>query len=205
MSGISNSKEYGKKWRALHPHYMKDWLKRHPKYESPLRKSRREQRIEKRMKTLFESLEHLANNRKLDSLSSMSYVAGILDGEGSVMLQRRGPRFVPGLVLHNTDRKMLEYCQSLIGGTIYLGHGDTKTRKTKWVLRVGSVEKVALVLTSLSPFLITKQRQAHLSLEFCLRRIGNGRKSYSIRDIETYNQIRTLNQRGPKETVENLP
>lgn len=46
------------------------------------------------------------------------YIAGIIDGEGSICLTKSGKWRHPTIQISSTTYEMLEYVQSIIGGTI---------------------------------------------------------------------------------------
>jgi len=181
-----------KNWKTNHPDYMKNYMKNY--YAK-----KQNERVEKLLTTLEDISIETVNRTP-----STEYVAGILDGEGSVCLGRHfnngsGKKclmLTPYITLHNTDRKMLEFCKTTIGGEIYLSRKSTETTKTKWQLSLYSSKKLSIILTRLIPSLITKRRRAVLLLEFCLSRLKRGRKGYSERDLQIYEELRGLNQRG---------
>jgi len=101
-----------------------------------------------------------------------SYVAGIVDGEGSIYLkhhctnQSGRPTFQLNVVISNTYLLMLELIQSIFGGRLYscnkFPHGGRK-RIHELIWTGNNAEDL---LMWLYPYLIVKSRQAELALEF---------------------------------------
>lgn len=117
-----------------------------------------------------------------------SYVAGILDGEGSIMIKthknhnRTISYFTPVIAIVNTSYDMLEAVQEFIGcGHIYVKKNDTPSAKafgkyhmrTYWRLQIASIPEVEYVLNKVLPFLIIKKDKAQAALELCAYRMAN--------------------------------
>lgn len=104
-----------------------------------------------------------------------AYIAGIIDGEGSIILKhnrqlnRRGDGFYECYSLlvsvGNTDTELLEWLRSF-GGKVYLGRkGDGGSRKPmyQWQLHT---RKAAELLSVIYPYLIIKKKKAAAALFF---------------------------------------
>lgn len=107
---------------------------------------------------------------------SKEYLAGFIDGEGSLMIQKwkdwryPNPHYKPRISIANTDRAVLEDIQQLYGGILV----SQPPRKARWsfsyqlVWTDGMVEGV---LRSVMPYLRVKREQARvLSKLICHRR-----------------------------------
>lgn len=155
---------------------------------------------------LAEYRSRIDNSRKTHPLTEMeklAYVAGIVDGEGTITIERMThPRFSAGFALHpiltisNTDKKLIEFCKKALN----LLHAITRhikgpRRKVSWRIDVTKKETVLEKLLALRPYLITKSKQADLVMEYCLRRLHTQRK-YDAEDLEILDKIRKLNRRG---------
>lgn len=105
-----------------------------------------------------------------------SYIAGIIDGEGSIIVGRKrvktnrsGYEFYPNVSLINTSKKMMDY----VADTTGLGKVREKTspstlakhrrRSWTWQIRSRVAEKF---LKRILPFLVVKQDSAQNAIEF---------------------------------------
>lgn len=102
---------------------------------------------------------------------SPRYVAGFVDGEGSLMITRSKSRrhgwvqFHARIAIANTDRRVLEDIQRSFGGILVSG-GRREANWNPGFLLVWTDGKVERFLASVGPHLHAKQRQAHLLTEF---------------------------------------
>lgn len=138
------------------------------------------------------------------------YIAGIIDGEGSVRIQKqlhrdrrksddyRRFRFVPYVQVANTSKELMNEMRAKIGfGLIFLNRSRGDKWKDCYAFVISTSAKIYPLLKRVSPFLIIKRRHAELLLEFCenrLRRL-NQNESYSKRDLELYELLRELNRK----------
>jgi hypothetical protein len=142
-----------------------------------------------------------------------AYLAGAIDGEGWIGLQRiapnaergiKSPRFKFGLTIANTNRPWLETIQSWVGGTIYEMRGKANKRRCHFI-RFSATE-VKAILGMVMPYLLIKRRQAELLIQFfplaAVRRMGNGYPASGAdpgivsQQEAIYRELRRLNQRG---------
>ncbi len=101
----------------------------------------------------------------------MAYVAGFLDGDGSIMLQiktrrdtRRGTRFMATVCFYQDTRhaKHLSWFRSVFG-VGYISHrSDGMTE-----LRINGFAAVLELLILLIPYIRFKREQAHLCIQAC--------------------------------------
>lgn len=91
-----------------------------------------------------------------------SYVAGIIDGEGSITLTRMHENEYrrPCITIASTDIELLIYLQTLIGGSINNKKNYKPERhKNSFTLIIKKKEEVFFALKHISPFLrIDKKR-----------------------------------------------
>lgn len=101
----------------------------------------------------------------------LAWLAGIIDGEGCIGLYSGGngdgKSHYLRLTVVNTDQPMLERAKAITGtGTIRVSRLTAdKQRRQTWIWECNS-GNAARVLSSVYPFLVTKQRQAQMALEF---------------------------------------
>ena len=110
----------------------------------------------------------------------IGWAAGIIDGEGCILLSRNKKRGCFTLRVHvvNTDPYMLIKLKKLFGGSIHESNAKTDLPhwKFKWVWVVVSKD-AEIALETLIPFLVTKREQAELAITFrLLKRRRGGRK-----------------------------
>jgi len=111
------------------------------------------------------------------------YLAGILDGEGSVMIRRstyrmtntkygdcKNPSYVPRVQIKMTDQRPLKLFKETFGGSLTeskMYHSISGYKSNYKTLFVYAAEhKVAVkILTALLPYMIVKAEQAKLALQ----------------------------------------
>ncbi|HDZ13365.1 hypothetical protein LCGC14_0643850 [marine sediment metagenome] len=147
----------------------------------------------------------------------LAYLAGLIDGEGTITLERTGKRRMngvmglsPSVIVANTDTSIVQWVVTSferIGAKPYI-KTQTPSQKNKrckpcyWVI-VKSLTKSKKILTVVKQYLIAKRAQADLILEFIqIRGDSQGAKGkpYGEREMRILDQIRALNYRGVSET-----
>jgi hypothetical protein len=126
-----------------------------------------------------------------------AYLAGIIDGEGTVYAQRIRSGFNIRVYVVSTDVRLIRWLEQNFGGLVYSRqsklHPEWKT-KWEWVVdKAGTTKVLSLVL----PYLIIKREQAELGL--ALRHDIEARKGRNIDKAyrtELCEKISFLNQRG---------
>ena len=124
----------------------------------------------------------------------LGYFAGLLDGEGSIMLAKynRGEGVVclyPVIAIANNSLELLNRAKEIAGG--YISH---KKNSKGYMLRLDSnIPKALKMLEILIPFLTAKKPQALLLKEYCERRIFR-RGRYTKEDFDYCDRISKLNR-----------
>ena len=101
----------------------------------------------------------------------LGYAAGLLDGEGSILVRRqkflaskRGQRHQLQVSMTNIDKRLCDWMKEHLGGTSYKG-GHTSSGSQVWIWQAsGGIAAKALML--ILPYLIHKREKALLGLEF---------------------------------------
>lgn len=138
------------------------------------------------------------------------YVAGIIDGEGTITIcrseyttNRKAENGRPARQYHttgfslkisvkNTDLKLMKWLKSRFGGEWYADKGKQPINwKSSYAWYYGAESKQDFLLAIL-PYLIIKKEQALIALEFL--RIGNIQNPEKRQGL--YEKIVALNQRG---------
>lgn len=149
------------------------------------------------------------------TVAQAAYLAGIIDGEGSISLQFSKPRkkgytggFSPCVRVSNTDRKMIDFLERMWPRTAVakLSLRANEKHKPIWDLMVRSIEGCRIVLERVLPYLITKREHAKLLLRYCRKhktrqgQCGPNRLANSppIPEWEwsIYNDLKRSNRRG---------
>lgn len=100
-----------------------------------------------------------------------AYIAGFLDGDGSIMLQikkrsdsKRGYRFMATICFYQDSRHdtPLHWIREVLGAGYIAKRNDAMTE-----LRINGFEKIQTILTELSPFIRFKKLQAEAMIKAC--------------------------------------
>ena len=99
----------------------------------------------------------------------LAWAAGIIDGEGCILLNLNPKRqtYTLRVSVTNTDPKMLKELKSIFGGSIQAANcrNDKAHWKSKWMW-VLTCKQADKALSALLPYLITKKDQAQTALIF---------------------------------------
>ncbi len=139
----------------------------------------------------------------------LALTAGLLIGEGCISMSKikrdsltNGFQLQPRVFICNTDRKLIDFCQRVIGGRL-----QTPTRKENnkqlYKLCIQNFKRIITALEKVRPYMIAKEKQADLLIEFCrsrlktlARRKGRAPAPYSEREIEICRELQLLNKKG---------
>lgn len=135
---------------------------------------------------------------KLDTLPEweLGYIAGILDGEGSITMAYASTTGVysPVITVSNTNRFMLEtlLAETLLGGVYKKADKRRKSKNYKqgWAWHLGSVEDIHSLLSKVTKYMLVKRPEAELLLECCANRLAGERY-----DELYYHRIHKLRER----------
>lgn len=144
------------------------------------------------------------------------YLAAMIDGEGTITLERSGKRRLQGVmglsptvVVTNTNEAIIQHVVNIFHGIGVNPYIKTQQAtnggrcKTCYWVTVKGITKVRLVLEAIKPFLVGKLSQANLVLEFAYLRgdssLAKG-KPYGEVELGILQKIRALNFRGVSET-----
>ena len=127
-----------------------------------------------------------------------AWLAGIIDGEGCISLFRRSTYYVPSVKIANTNEKLINRCKEILDSAgieysvRYSDRGERKNAKPAWEICLESRPRVVAILTLIFPYLVSKDEQAKLVLNWCSK---SKRKPEETKALFIDN-IRELNHRG---------
>ena len=140
------------------------------------------------------------------------YLAGIIDGEGTLMIRRHralgsstGYTYSAFLTIANTELSIIEAVKDMIeAGYICTHKRKNVVQKDCYLFHVTRMKDVYRVLTELQDYFMSKRKQliCKLILEFCESRMSytntwkGGRSVYTMREIEIFEEVKKLNKRG---------
>jgi hypothetical protein len=133
-------------------------------------------------------------------MQEKAYVAGIIDGEGTVTLTRRHKNETPSpnVSIANTNIEMLKWIREKIGCGIIVKRSKRKTNhSTSYVLTLSDYNALTL-LADIKNFLIIKKPHAELILKHYKKSTPrNGKYTKKQTEMKKWlvDEIRKLNQR----------
>jgi hypothetical protein len=103
-----------------------------------------------------------------------AYLAGIIDGEGTIILRKQHSSVCPLISIAMTHKDTIDWIHVRCGGHVYLQVTGRITSLHHWVM--DKYDGIELILTSTLPYMITKREQAVLMLEFLKEcgKVGTG-------------------------------
>lgn len=133
-------------------------------------------------------------------IDKLSYLGGIIDGEGTISIVRRTTYYVPHVCIPNTDETLILFCKSILDEhgikycVEYKNREKLKNSKPCWVIRIESKERVSMFLELIKDYVVSKKQQALLVLEWCS--FKGRRRNLTATDLNMIQNIRQLNARG---------
>ena len=127
-----------------------------------------------------------------------AWLAGFLDGEGSIMLHGRKTAVALRLTATNTHRPTLDHIEMLcgVGKVLWQSYRQSERHKPSgWWLANG--EAAETVIRQLLPYLVTKRLQAELAVSFQEKLRTPALKADRSWQAAALARMRRLNRRGP--------
>ncbi len=127
-----------------------------------------------------------------------AYVAGIIDGEGTITLTRRRKNETPcpHISVANTNLEMLEWLRSKLGGIICSKKKYQPHHKQSYTWTIKLAGKCLQLLSDIRPYLIIKRQHADLLINEYRKvtpRNGKYTPEMSLRKLGLISEIRKLN------------
>ena len=130
------------------------------------------------------------------------YIAGFVDGEGSIGIRKDHKSYAPILSLGHTDETICQWLKKTIGTGWVAPRGSQKPEwKDQWQFGISGKKNLVPVLKELLPYLRVKKRQAELVIKFCENRDRKlkGRPHnvpYDIEDLAIIQELHRINKKG---------
>ena len=103
----------------------------------------------------------------IENLECLAYVAGIVDGEGSITITTNATRrtFVSFIYVSNTDVRLMDWLRTTFGGSVYKmkSQGDNCKAGYRWAL---FGKKAGKFIKQIRPYLKIKYEQADVVIAF---------------------------------------
>lgn len=131
------------------------------------------------------------------TVAQASYIAGLVDGEGSIMLIGRRGGCALRLTVSNNVYSVMEWLTSTLGvGVIVRRLPNNKKHATSYTYQINS-HGANSIIQQIRPHMVIKARQADLAMEAYRGLNDPLKKSDRTWQTEAYEQMKQLNRRGP--------
>lgn len=152
------------------------------------------------------------------SEAQIGWLAGIVDGEGSIQITTNGPHLrATVIVLVNTNNALIQTASNLLTmagienriGNLSGGPAWRKEWRPAWNVQIMKIDSMKAFLSMISPYLVAKKEQAEIAMQFLSRRRSykphsRGAVKTSREDLLLRERIQKLNKRGASESVETV-
>lgn len=96
----------------------------------------------------------------------MAYIAGLIDGDGSIGIRKTEKGLKPLIQLHNSVRQMPEYLKKIFGGTVAFDKPKAEGNRIVWKWMLQGKEGCKNFIEKIMQYLVLKQDSATTMLEF---------------------------------------
>jgi len=149
--------------------------------------------------------------------TDLAYLAGIIDGEGCVTIERTGNRrkstgqrgFLPSIVIVNTNPELISRCQDIlnqyqVGNYIKMFRHQNWKNKELYRLCVIGLLRVYKLIQLIEPYSIAKRGQIQVAKKFIESRTvthPKGKK-YDEYELASIVEIKDLNKKGVRDCTQ---
>lgn len=145
------------------------------------------------------------------------YLAGILDGEGTLRINKMKPnpkfhiahtRYTAGMSVGMVDKEPIDLLAKHLGGSVCIERAPSEGRRPIYRWAVSGRKSVFRALCLVLPYLRVKRPQAEILLDFILNYVDmrhqpkEVRRRELLRREELYHKMRELNAVGAAATTE---
>jgi hypothetical protein len=135
------------------------------------------------------------------SLCELSWLGGIIDGEGCVTVDKRtGDNVFPAITIVNTDHRITDKVEAIFKRhaiayyfRVHPANGNWKPRRQ---FIISGWKRVSRALPVILPYLVSKADRAELIIKLCDMRLKANRAPYSEAEKDICRQVWELNGRG---------
>jgi hypothetical protein len=142
----------------------------------------------------------------METLSEIDWarLAAFIDGEGCIAIAHVANKYTcVRIQIVNTDRRLVDWCKDSFGGFTQTRHHKNPKHKPSYTWTVAS-RSAGVVIKGCFPYLLLKQEQARVALEF-LTTINFSHGKLTTEDREHREKLRIrmheLNKRGRQEGI----
>lgn len=131
-----------------------------------------------------------------ESVETLAYMAGIIDGEGYIGIIARTRGYLLSLHINNTSENIINWIAGHFGGrsNSYQPSSPNNKRMYSWQ---ATGQRAKDVIWQVQPYLVIKSEHANIALNFP---IGNQWHIFTTNEIalrqSSYERIRSLNAKG---------
>jgi hypothetical protein len=155
-----------------------------------------------------------AKNCRQMSETERAWLAGVIDGEGSIFLSlvvdrayRRGFLYLPQFIVSNSNRQFLIRIAEIIGeGTVHRNKKGGNGVRTRWEY-LATAGVLRIVLPQIIPYMIVKREHAKKMLEYFqfidthpLWGLKQVDPAYYDKLDSIYHELKTLNKKGKRKS-----
>ena len=133
-----------------------------------------------------------------------AYIAGLVDGEGSIRLRQNGDQMSDEMNVTNTDRAVLDWLRERLGGHVVV-HAKAGPRHRQSFRWIATTLRARAILRRLLPYLKVKHRHAEALLAFreaipAYKLLHRGGVRLPLDDPlkSLLDELNRLNRRGPR-------
>lgn len=142
---------------------------------------------------------------RIDKLSETekAYLAGLVDGEGSLGLYKTKKSVLTRFnLVTNTDTKLIKYVEDLVGTEFtYWAEKEKWNRQRCCMIQIQHRELMQIILVALLPYLVSKRGKAELVLAFIDERLGKKKHRITDEQWDLVERFRRLNGGNGKKLV----
>jgi hypothetical protein len=152
--------------------------------------------------TVADNTEERFHKRRIFIMkdSKWSYVSGLIDGEGSIQINKtKAGSYEIKVKLGNTDLRLMKWLISNFGGVYYTEASvRSSSHKVLYQWFVKGAKNKELFLLGVIPYLVLKREQAVIALEYV--RLNKSKFNQPERE-EMFQKLKVLNKRGISATT----
>lgn len=138
------------------------------------------------------------------SVEDRCYIAGLIDGDGTISLFRiRNARYPnsyhlrPHVQVANTKKDIVLWLKETTGvGCVSYHRAKKEHYRDYWSWDVYTLVDVKSLLEAILPYLKVRKKQAKLLIDFCKSRLEGHKQKNTPEEIKIYETLKNLNQRG---------